>query len=104
MDNDFGFAPYETFKRGVQDCDSFVQGGLARVLEHTQEEQAKNLRTIASPKFYKRGVNVWGFDDVKEPVLRVVGLDSGRVLGDGRLGVDGGWGDYDNGYAFGVLK
>jgi len=103
LDNGMGFAPYDSFTRGVQDCDSFAQGGLARVLEHTQEKEAKHLRAIASPKFYKRGVNVWGFDDVKEPVLRVVSLGSGGGLGGG-LAVDGYWGGYDDGCAFGVLR
>ncbi|MEK6811113.1 MAG: hypothetical protein AABX96_01240, partial [Nanoarchaeota archaeon] len=28
--NDFGFAEYETFQTGVQDCDIFAEGGLAR--------------------------------------------------------------------------
>ena len=110
LDNDSGFAPYDSFTRGVQDCDTFAQGGLARVLEHTPEKVAEQLRAIASPKFYKRGVNVWGFGDVKEPVLKVVGLDSGRSLGGRRLGVVGyGWSDDgdggggNSGYAFGVL-
>jgi len=94
------FAPYETFQRGVQDCDNFAQGGLARALEHTPENVAKNLREIASPEHYKRGVKVYGFDDVKKPILNVARLYSNRsIVGDG-LGVDG-WGDY-NGFAFGV--
>lgn len=103
-DNDFGFAPYETFNRGVQDCHTFAQGGLARILEYTEEKEAENLRTIASPKFYKRGVNVWGFDDVKEPILRVASLGSGRGLGSLRLFVGGdGWDGGSGGFAFGVL-
>ncbi len=105
LENGVGFAPYETFERGVQYCDTFNQGGLARVLEHSPEKTAKKLGEIASPKFYKRGVNVWGFDEVKEPVLRVAGLYSGRGLGRGRLGVGGSdRGGGDNGYVFGVLK
>ncbi len=104
-ENDFGFAPYETFERGIQDGEKFAEGGLARVLEHTSKKQAKNLREIASTKFYKIGVNVCGFDDVKESALRVVGLVSGINVGDGRLGVIGDdWSDDCNGYAFGVLK
>ena len=102
-ENDFGFAPYSSFKTGVQDCDTFCESGLARVLEHTNEKVAENLRTIASPKFYKRGVNVWGFDKVKEPLLRFAGLCSNRGFDDGRLGVDGYWDDYDGGCAFGVF-
>ena len=105
LGNDFGFAPYETFSRGVQDCDTFTQGGLARILEYTEKKEAENLRAMASPKFYKRGVNVLGFDDVKEPILRVVGLYSNRGLGDDGLDVDGdGWGGGGSGYASGVLN
>jgi len=105
LNNDSGFAPYDSFTRGLQDCDTFVQGGLARVLVHTPEEEAKLLRAIASPEFYKRGVNVWGFEPVKEPALRVVSLNSDRSLDDGRLSVDGNYWDYYNdGYAFGVLN
>ena len=100
---DFGFAPYETFNRGVQDCDTFAHGGLARVLEHTEKKQAKNLGVIASPKFYKEGVNVLGFYDVEEPILMFVGLYSGREWESGRLSVAGGWDDSYDGYAFGVL-
>ena len=98
------FAPYETFERGFQDADTFAQGGLARVLEHTTEKEAGNLRKISSPKLYKEGVNVWGFDEVNEPILRVASLYSIRYLYDNRLGVGGDNRDVsNNGYAFGVL-
>ncbi len=102
LDNDMSFAPYDSFTRGVQDCDTFAQGGLARALVHTHEKEAKNLRTIASPKHYKRGVNVSNFEEVKEPVLRVVLLYSSRGLGRGRLFVYGGWYGLSDGYAVGV--
>ncbi|MDO8459489.1 MAG: hypothetical protein Q7S74_00100 [Nanoarchaeota archaeon] len=98
---DFGFAPYETFQTGIQDGKKFAEGGLARVLEHT-EEKANALGKIASTKFYLTGVNVWAFEQTKEPVLRVASLGSGRVSGSGRLSVNGN--DWSNeGYAFGVL-
>jgi hypothetical protein len=100
IDDNIAFAPYETFQRGGQDCDTFVHGGLARALDHTSEKVASNIRKIASHRNYN-GVNVWGFDDVKEPVLRVAGLDSYR--GGDRLDVDGYDGDVNgNGCAFGV--
>lgn len=103
LDNDFGYAPYETFVRGVQDGGDFAEGGLARVLEHT-EKTAENLKEIASKKNYSRGVNVWGFDSVNQPVLRVASLDSSRYLANRQLLVDGNnWLDYDDGFAFGVL-
>ncbi len=102
--NNLGFAPYETFKQGVQDYDTFSRGGLARGLEHTKEEIAKNLKQISSPEFYKKGVNVWGFGEVKEPILRVASLGSDRCLGGVKLIVYGDlWDNYSDGYAFGVL-
>jgi len=102
--NDFGFAEYSTFEQGKQDCDTFAEGGLARVLEHT-DGVAQNLRTIASPKHYKRGVNVANFESVKDPVVRVVGLDSVRYLYGYRLYVDGyNWYDSSDGCAFGGLS
>jgi len=88
---DFGFAPYETFDRQKDGIDyvAFADGGLARVLEHTQEKTAKNLKAIASPENYKRGVDVWGFDDVKEPKAGVVGLGSNGCVDRGGLYVSG---------------
>ena len=88
-ENDFAFADYKSFKQGVQNYVTFCKGGLARALEYTDKKVAENLRTITSPKNYKKGVNVWGFDKSAEPILRVATLSSGRILGDGRLGVDG---------------
>ncbi len=107
--NDFGFASYETFERGVQDSGKFAEGGLARILEHTMRKVAKNLKMISSSKNYPNGVNVGGFDEVKEPVLRVAGLYSGGGVGGVRLGVSGDdWGGDRGlggvGYTFGVLK
>ncbi|MEK6830263.1 MAG: hypothetical protein AABY15_09170 [Nanoarchaeota archaeon] len=103
-DNDFGFAPYETFKQGVQDAGDFAESGLARLLERTKGKVAKNLKEMASPEFYNRGVNVWGFDNVTEPALMAAGLGSGGGFGWYGLSVVGGdWGD-GSGYAFGVLK
>lgn len=104
-ENDIGFAPYETFKQEVQDAGDFAESGLARVLEHT-EKTAENLKEIASKKNYPRGVNVWGFDSVSQPVLRVASLSSRRNWDDGQLNVYGlRWPGVDiYGYAFGVLE
>ena len=100
-ENDFGFAPYGTFEQGIQEAGKFVEGGLARILEHTKGP-AENLRAMAST--YKKGVNVFGFDSVKEPVLKVVSLGSSSNLDGGRLSVYGDDCDnYGDGYAFGVL-
>jgi len=106
MDNDFGFAPDESFRRGVQDTGDFLEGGLARVLEHTSEKEAEVFGKIASPKFYKRGVDVYGFDEAAQPVLGVLGLYSDRDLDAGRLIVNGSfwYGLNYNGFAFGVLR
>lgn len=103
LDGGVAFAPYQSFETGVQDCDTFAQGGLARALEHTREKIAPKLRKIASPKLYKEGVNVWGFDAVKEPIQSVASLNSNRNLVGDRLHVDGDdWDGYDYGHAFGV--
>lgn len=72
------------------------------MLEHTEEKTAQNLLKIASPEFYKAGVNVFGFDKVEEPVLRIASLYSSRNLG-GRLYVYGDWVDDYYGFAFGVF-
>ena len=100
---DFGYAEYGTFKQGVQKGREFAESGLARVLEHTKEESARYLGEISDSKVYKLGVNVRGFDSVKDPVLMVVGLYSNRNSNDYRLGVFGdGWCG-KGGFAFGVL-
>ncbi|MDO8460775.1 MAG: hypothetical protein Q7S74_06725 [Nanoarchaeota archaeon] len=102
-ENDFGFAEYDSFVQGVQDCDSFTEGGLALILEHT-EGIAQILRKIVSPKNYKRGVNIFSFDKVNESIEKVVGLVSYRFLDYYRLFVgDVDWLGGDVGYAFGVL-
>ncbi len=104
-DKDFGFAPFESFKQGVQDCDTFTTGGLARILQHTDGEQAWKLKIMASRRNYDRGVNVYAFGPTNEPSLKVVRLYSGResdVLHEGKLIIDGGFRD-SNGYTFGIL-
>lgn len=99
---DFGFAQYDTFEQDVQDSTTFAQGGLARVLEHTKKP-AKVLKGISSKRNYPNGVNVFGFDPVSSPVLRVAELGSGG--GVGRLAVYGYWcGYHGGGFAFGVPK
>ena len=95
---DFGLAPYETFKLGIQDSGDFAESGLARLLEHTHKKSAPNLREISSAENYLNGVDVFGFDSVKEPVLRVAYLSSSWF----RLHVDGDYLDFRDGYAFGV--
>ncbi len=102
LGNGFAYAPRETFEIGVQEGETFARGGLARVLENTPEQVAKNLQTIASKKNYPNGVNVFGFE--AEDILRVAGLNSGRDSDGGLLSVLGDdWDDYYGGYAFGVL-
>lgn len=108
LGDQIAFAPYETFKQGVQEYGDFAESGLARALEHTKEKTARNLKEIASPKFYKRGVNVRGFSSVKKPVLKIASLLSGGCFpgqfGVGRLGLCSRfWISGEVGYAFGVL-
>ncbi len=99
-DNDFGFAPRESFTQGNQKFGIFVEQGLARLLEHTRGN-AKNMGKMS--EFYPKGVNVFGFDGVDEPVVRFASLYSGRGLGGDWLGVDGLWYGNDVGCVFGVL-
>ena len=100
IDDERAFAPYESFEQEIQDAETFARFGLARALEHTPEKVAKNIKEIAS--HYKKGVNVWGFDPVDNPVMRVVSLTSDGS--DGRLNVGGLSWDVNDGCAFGVLK
>src|SRR3989344_2482208 len=100
IDDKVGFAPYESFNQGVQDVDTFAESGLARVLEHTEDKTAKNLREVASQKNYPRGVNVFRFGNVEEPISRVVGLYSNRYVSNVWFGVDGDVWDGGNGCAF----
>src|SRR3989344_1278661 len=100
-DKDFGFAEYTTFQLGIQDSDTFAQGGLARIIEHT-ENQAIHLKAISSKQNYPRGVDVWGFEIAKEPIERVLSLYSGWDLDSDRLFVDGVDWNVNGGYAFGV--
>mgnify|MGYP001571117157 FL=1 len=59
---DFGFAPYETFTQCMQNWDTFIKSGLARLLEHTKGPVTKleEIGKIASPKRFT--VNVEGFE------------------------------------------
>lgn len=104
-ENDFGFAPYESFTQGVQEAGTFVEGGLAKVLYHTDEKTAKKLADIASPKFYNRGVNVWGFEPIDKATSKVASLGSG-VYSDGDLLYVSGndWDGGNGGCAFGVYR
>ena len=102
LEGDTSFVPYDSFERGVQEHETFLEGGLARGLMHTTDKKATILAPIANNTEYPRKVDVWGFDSVKEPALRVVSLDSGSL--GGRLYVGGdGWYDFNDGFAFGGL-
>jgi len=104
---DFGFAPYESFKTGIIKSGVFARGGLARVLEHTNRKVAKNLAAISSTDNYPNSVNVWGFEPANkgEVLSRVAALSSDRDVGVDGLSVDGfNWDDSDNGCAFGVSE
>lgn len=102
---DFAFAPYESFKIGVQESGKFAEGGLARALEHTSEKVAKNLKEISSSKFYNNGVLVWGFYNFNNPILRIASLGFMEDLGGEGFVVGGdSWQDSDRGYAFGLER
>ncbi len=103
IDDNMAFAPYESFKQGVQEGREFAEGGLARALEHTEEKVAENLAKIAAKGFYPRGVDVWRFDGSKKPISRVACLGSDWGHGGG-LVVCGVWGVIDSGCAFGVCE
>ena len=75
--NDTGFAEYGTFQTRLQDSETFAQGGLARIIEHT-EEQATSLKSISSLSNYQGGVNVWGFELPQKPIKRILSLYSER--------------------------
>jgi len=105
INNQIAFIPYESFETGVQDVDTFAEGGLARGLEHVSGKIAQKLREIASLKFYNRGVNVGGFESTKKPVLNIATLCSDWGFGDG-LDVSGDYwdgGGHGGGHAFGEL-
>ena len=98
---DFGFVDYGAFETGAQDCSTFAQGGLARLLEHARGKKPKNLRKIASHKDYERRVDVWDFNPVRKLAFRVASLfsgDCGLVVRS-----DAGWQAGADGHAFGVL-
>lgn len=100
---DFGFAEYGSFTKGVQDVECFITGGLARLLEHT-EKPAENLNNLASQRNYPKGINVWSFDSIDNPILRCVGLYSDGSLDNEGLGIDGyHLGGDGDGFAFAVL-
>ncbi|MBS3151332.1 hypothetical protein J4443_03070, partial [Candidatus Woesearchaeota archaeon] len=83
---------------------TFTEGGLARLLEHSDEKTAHNLGEISSSENYPREVNVYWFDPVEEPVLSVSALYSYWNLGI-RLYINGGNDGYSRGgCAFGVQK
>ncbi|MBU0976826.1 MAG: hypothetical protein KKD18_00235 [Nanoarchaeota archaeon] len=101
---DVAFAPYDTFKQGVQKAGTFLEGGLARALEQAKG-RPEALAVISNPEIYDCGVDVWGFAPVEEPVERVVRLYSYWGAYRRRLCVCGGYslGD-DDGYVFGVYR
>ncbi|MBI2628604.1 hypothetical protein HYW74_00795, partial [Candidatus Pacearchaeota archaeon] len=73
-------------------------------LEHTNEISAKNLGEMGSKNNYKLGVNVFEFDKVENPLLRVVSLYSDRLFDGYRLVVNGSNSfGLRGGVAFGVL-
>lgn len=107
LNNGIGFAPFESFETGLQDVDTFVRGGLARVLEHTDNKVATKLRKIGSPKFYKEGISVssrYNYNSLFTSRSLVPFISSNEHFDNNALGVGWGYDVYGGGYAFGVLK
>jgi hypothetical protein len=99
--NDFAFVPYESFEPGVQSAGDFVEGGLARGLEHVEGDRAPNLEYMAST--YRDGVNVLNFNECREPLAEVFVLESGEYDGRGGLHVGCHRSGFFDGYASGVV-
>jgi hypothetical protein len=104
---DFGFAPYESFEEGKQFGENFAinpkTNGLARLLEHTENEIASNFGKMWSRDYVLKG-GVWEFDPVSESIARMVVLteDQGDSWNFGGIKVYGNGKSDDFGYAFGV--
>ena len=67
LDGNTAFVP-NGFKTGEQDCKEFLEGGLARAVEHTYAKKAINLQAFVNKKSYPRGVYVMGFEPVSGSV------------------------------------
>jgi len=107
LDNDFGFAPYETFKQGEQNYLTFIEGGLARLLEHTDEKKAKNFERIVSKSLLETSADVRRFDASKEPALKFAKFDlythAGLIYRSNKIILDCGFDESDKAYSFGIL-
>lgn len=106
INDQMAFAPYESFKTRKQEFGVFLEGGLARALEHTDGKIAENLARIAS--FYPNLADVWGLaGEIEEPRQRVAALSSNWVLGifgDLFIGVGYTENAGHGGYAYGVME
>jgi hypothetical protein len=101
---DLGYAEYGSFEQGVQESATFAYGGLARILDHT-EELCTNLLDISSKNNFRRGVNVTCFDKSNQTFPSLVGFDCRWSLLWDMLYIDGGWNENidKNGFVIGVL-
>jgi len=108
-EGDFGFAPYETFNLGEQDSGDFAEGGLARVLEHTESKVATKLKEMTSKKYFENGVMVEascggdiGNADTNFPRIYVTCINS--ILNHKKLGIESDYYEGNcRGHAFGIL-
>ncbi len=120
--NDFGFAEYTSFVQGIMSPYDFAEGGLARIIEHT-EESALSLRTITSQNDFDSEIQVSGFKYQEDKrysggiITLGIGTDLSwdamkhgrtyihRLMIKGRFrGVDDWSGSEYDGFLFGVLK
>jgi len=102
---DFGFAPYGSFEQGIQSRENFAvnpkTNGLARVLEHTMDKFALNLKKISNN--YSE-IEITNFRPLTKSSISVL-YDSG-ICSTNRLKISGwcGHGTFDPGSAFGVKE
>jgi hypothetical protein len=95
------FAPKESYRLGEHTPDSLAKDGF--IIANYGVKGAEKLAEVSSK--FKYEPKTFGFDETKEPILRVASLYSNRDLVDVRLDVGGyNWYDYGDGYAFGVLE
>lgn len=105
--HDFGFVKYSAFIQGKEQTSSqFSRSSLARLLEHTTNQQAKHLASISRTDYYPNGVYIHGFRSYNfspgQIPLCVITLFSGDDAKDTLELVATPWFDSPDGYMYGV--
>lgn len=106
---DFGFAPFDTFRYGQQDLETFIGEGLARLLEHTNGS-ADSFREIAR-KIFPKGCNikVEGFEPKTNSDWKYHSSIANIYVAGNSLIINGSIGycsnrEHERGYLYGVLE